>query len=241
MITTTHKSKINIEKRNNSNLESFMANFDKQKIAQYLGVVRKYMQVRGALSQKELAELTGVGVSTMSRFLAQKTSDINPQLVAKITAKLNIPLHEMIDFVDEGYADHFIRLVKFYKDEGAMADVGPSEPVGTDGLGEDKTGPVATEETGGATFEDSFSNALGGGSAKKNVTAKVKVGGKTQNIPFEGGNEKELTIKEKLEQLSPRQRAYMSDFLNLDMEGRDLIVDLGNDLFRFFRQKGMIV
>jgi transcriptional regulator with XRE-family HTH domain len=218
-----------------------MANFDKTKIAEYLGVVRKYMQVRGALSQKELAEVTGVGVSTMSRFLAQKTTDINPQLVAKITAKLNIPLHEMIDFVGEDYADHFIRLVKFYKEEGGLADVGPADPVGSEGVGEDKvTGPVSNEQASGS-FEDNFTDALGGGTAKKTVTAKVKVGGKTQNIPFEGGNEKELSIKEKLENLSPRQRAYMSDFLNLDMEGRDLIVDLGNDLFRFFRQKGMIV
>ena len=220
-----------------------MSNFNQDKIAEYLGVVRKYMQVRGSLSQKDLAEITDVGVSTMSRFLAQKTTDINPQLVAKITAKLNIPLHEMIDFVEEEYADHFIKLVKFYKEEGSMADVGgPEDPVGSEGLGEDKVGPVASETpSSGGSFEDSFSSALGGGSAKKNVTAKVKVGGKTQSIPFEGGNDKELTIKEKLEQLSPRQRAYMSDFLNLDMEGRDLIVDLGNDLFRFFRQKGMIV
>lgn len=221
-----------------------MASFNKDKIADYLGVVRKYMQVRGSLSQKELAVLTGIGVSTMSRFLAQKTTDINPQLVAKITAKLNIPLHEMIDFVEEDYADHFIRLVKFYKEEEGEStvehdplggpDFEPSSPEAGTG-----TGPVATPASGG--FEENFADALGGGTARKNVNAKIKVGGKTQNIPFEGGNKKELSIKEKLEQLSPRQRAYMSDFLNLDMEGRDLIVDLGNDLFRFFRQKGMIL
>ncbi|WP_127718429.1 helix-turn-helix domain-containing protein [Halobacteriovorax sp. HLS] len=213
-----------------------MDNFNKDKIAEYLGVVRKYMQVRGALSQKELAELTGVGVSTMSRFLAQKTSDLNPQLIAKITAKLNIPLHEIIDFVEEDYSDHFIRLVKFYKEEGGLADVGPSDPVPAS----EASGPVSTNATEGS-FEETFSDALGAGSAKKNVTAKIKVGGRTQNIPFETEGGRELTIKEKLEQLSPRQRAYMSDFLNLDMEGRDLIVDLGNDLFRFFRQKGMTI
>jgi len=219
-----------------------MASFNKDKIADYLGVVRKYMQVRGSLSQKELAVVTGIGVSTMSRFLAQKTSDINPQLVAKITEKLNIPLHEMIDFVEEDYADHFIRLVKFYKEEGSESTI-EQDPLGGPAHVPDEEakgpGPVATPAGGG--FEDSFADALGGGTAKKNVTAKIKVGGKTQRIPFEAGNNKELSIKEKLEQLSPRQRAYMSDFLNLDMEGRDLIVDLGNDLFRFFRQKGMIL
>ncbi|OUR93648.1 hypothetical protein A9Q84_19465 [Halobacteriovorax marinus] len=219
-----------------------MASFNKDKIADYLGVVRKYMQVRGSLSQKELAVVTGIGVSTMSRFLAQKTTDINPQLVAKITAKLNIPLHEMIDFVEEEYADHFIRLVKFYKEEAGESTI-EQDPLGGPGESAAATsnaGPVTTPPSG-TGFEDNFADALGGGTARENVTAKIKVGGKTQRIPFEAGNKKELTIKEKLEQLSPRQRAYMSDFLNLDMEGKDLIVDLGNDLFRFFRQKGMIV
>ncbi|WP_372653440.1 helix-turn-helix domain-containing protein [Halobacteriovorax sp.] len=206
-----------------------MSNFNQDKIAEYLGVVRKYMQVRGSLSQKDLAEITDVGVSTMSRFLAQKTSDVNPQLVAKITAKLNIPLHEMIDFVEEEYADHFIKLVKFYKED--EDEFSREEPSYTE-----TKGPTQKKD-----FEETFADALGGGTANQNVTAKIKVGGKSQSIPFEGRRGEDLTIKEKLESLTPRQKAYMSDFLNLDIEGRDLIVDLGNDLFRFFRQKGMTI
>ncbi|WP_044557696.1 helix-turn-helix domain-containing protein [Halobacteriovorax marinus] len=210
-----------------------MSNFNQDKIAEFLGVVRKYMQVRGSLSQKDLAEITDVGVSTMSRFLAQKTSDINPQLVAKISAKLNIPLHEIIDFVEEDYADHFIKLVKFYKeDDDEFAP--KQEPV----MGETRGSISASPNE---VFEDTLADALGGGTANKNVTAKIKVGGKSQSISFEGRREGDLTIKEKLESLTPRQKAYMSDFLNLDIEGRDLIVDLGNDLFRFFRQKGMTI
>jgi DNA-binding MurR/RpiR family transcriptional regulator len=49
-----------------------MAEFKREKVEMFLGVVRKYMQVRGAMSQKDLAEQTDVGVSTMSRFLSQK-------------------------------------------------------------------------------------------------------------------------------------------------------------------------
>ncbi|ATH09201.1 hypothetical protein BIY24_14980 [Halobacteriovorax marinus] len=210
-----------------------MSNFNQDKIAEFLGVVRKYMQVRGSLSQKDLAEITDVGVSTMSRFLAQKTSDINPQLVAKITAKLNIPLHEIIDFVEEDYADHFIKLVKFYKEDDDEFTP-KQEPV----MGETR-GSISSSPS--EVFEDTLADALGGGTANKNVTAKIKVGGKSQSISFEGRREGDLTIKEKLESLTPRQKAYMSDFLNLDIEGRDLIVDLGNDLFRFFRQKGMTI
>ncbi|PIK14054.1 helix-turn-helix transcriptional regulator [Halobacteriovorax sp. JY17] len=211
-----------------------MSNFNQDKIAEYLGVVRKYMQVRGSLSQKDLAEITDVGVSTMSRFLAQKTSDINPQLVAKITAKLNIPLHEMIDFVEEEYADHFIKLVKFYKE--VEDEYSREEPSMTD-----VKGPVSAPAEREKNFEDTFADALGGGTANQSVTAKIKVGGKSQSIQFEGRRDGDLTIKEKLESLTPRQKAYMSDFLNLDIEGRDLIVDLGNDLFRFLRQKGMTI
>ena len=65
-----------------------MAEFNSDKTDEFLGVVRKYMQVRGNLSQKDLAELTEVGVSTMSRFINRKTTDLNPQLIAKIVAKL---------------------------------------------------------------------------------------------------------------------------------------------------------
>jgi transcriptional regulator with XRE-family HTH domain len=92
-----------------------MAEFKRDNVETFLGVVRKYMQMRGAMSQKDLAEVTDVGVSTMSRFLSQKSTEMNPQLIAKITAKLNIPLHEMIDFVEEDFNDRFVRLVKFYK------------------------------------------------------------------------------------------------------------------------------
>jgi hypothetical protein len=49
----------------------------------------------------------------------------------------------------------------------------------------------------------------------------------------------EVPISEKLQSLSPRQKAYLSSFLDLDMEGRDLIVDLGNSLFNYFKQKGL--
>ena len=48
-----------------------------------------------------------------------------------------------------------------------------------------------------------------------------------------------MSIRDKLESLSPRQKAFMNDFLDLNVEGRDLVVDVGNNLFRYFKQKGM--
>ena len=78
-----------------------MAEFNRDYLAMFLGVIRKYMQVRGAMNQKDLAELTDVGVSTISRFLSQKTREMDPQLIAQIVAKLNIPIHEIIDSIKE--------------------------------------------------------------------------------------------------------------------------------------------
>lgn len=204
-----------------------MAEFRKEQVEVFLGVVRKYMQVRGALSQKDLAELTEVGVSTMSRFLSLKTTELNAQLIAKIVAKLNIPLHEMIDFVDEGFSDRFIRLVKFYKDESPGAQ--PPEGIEKSMI-EEAAEEVASEVTKTAASPKT----------QTQTAAKVSVaGGPTRTLPFGSEGEKSETIKDKIAALTPRQKAYLTDFLNLDAEGKDLMVDLGNSLFRYFRQKGL--
>lgn len=177
-----------------------MAEFKKEKLEMFLGVVRKYMQIRGAMSQKDLAEQTDVGVSTMSRFLSQKSTDLNPQLIAKIGAKLNIPLHEMIDFVEEDFAERFIRLVKFYKND----------------LTEEKFDPENLE-------------------AKSSQVEEKIVPQKEEKVKVSA----EMSIREKLESLTPKQKAFMTEFLNLKLEERDLIVDLGNNLFQYFKMKGM--
>lgn len=192
-----------------------MAEFRREKVEMFLGVVRKYMQVRGAMSQKDLAEQTDVGVSTMSRFLSQKSTELNPQLIAKITAKLNIPLHEMIDFVEEDFADRFIRLVKFYKDELKDTEFDPND-----------LGAVAEPKAPKADGEAVVSEAADTRTPNQRKEDKVK-------------SSADLSIREKLESLTPRQRAFMTEFLNMKLEERDLIVDLGNNLFQYFKMKGM--
>jgi len=217
-----------------------MAEFHREKLEEFLSVVRKYMAVRGPMSQKELAELTDTGVSTMSRFLTMKANDINPQLIAKIIAVLDVPLHEVIDFVEEDYADKFIRLVKFYKNDDEPEQGFSSDP--NQVIGEKSEIANSNDETitMKRTLDDSIAGTLG--TAQKNVQAKIKIGGKSRTIPFEADSSdrgSEPKLKEKLESLSPRQKAYMTDFLNLDMEGRDLIVDIGNNLFRYFKHRGV--
>ena len=198
-----------------------MAEFRKNKVEMFLGVTRKYMQVRGAMSQKELAEQTDVGISTMSRFLSQKSTELNPQLIAKITAKLNIPLHEMIDFVEEDFADRFIRLVKFYKDELKEEDLEASDLT-------DSAPDVATQKNENTTIERRTEE-------RRDKTADIKTEEKTTT----GKDRSDKSIREKLESLTPRQRAFMTEFLNLKLEERDLIVDLGNNMFQYFKMKGM--
>lgn len=193
-----------------------MAEFKRERVEMFLGVTRKYMQVRGAMSQKDLAEQTDVGVSTMSRFLSQKSTELNPQLIAKITAKLNIPLHEMIDFVEEDFADRFIRLVKFYKDELKDSEFDPNDL----GTSPETTRNIAIEK------EAAPVEPVDNRTANQRKEDKVK-------------SNAELSIREKLESLTPRQRAFMTEFLNLKLEERDLIVDLGNNFFQYFKVKGM--
>jgi transcriptional regulator with XRE-family HTH domain len=220
-----------------------MTEFNREKLEDFLATVRKYMQLRGPMSQKDLAERTDTGVSTMSRFLGRKTADINPQLVAKIVANLDIPLSEVVDFVEEGYWERFRRLVSFYKGESAPTPApAPTQTQTTAAPPTDQTA-TTTSAPSGDPLEDALVDTLSTGTAQRQATATVKVGNQSRKIPFNAdmsGPNSETALRDKLAQLSPRQKAYVSDFLSLDMEARDLIVDLGNDLFRYFRQKGMI-
>jgi transcriptional regulator with XRE-family HTH domain len=193
-----------------------MAEFKRTKVEMFLGVTRKYMQVRGAMSQKELAEQTDVGISTMSRFLSQKSTELNPQLIAKITAKLNIPLHEMIDFVEEDFADRFIRLVKFYKDELNEDEIDSNEI-------KDSAPDIGTQKN--------LNTPEGAKEIMKEATKEEKAS--------TNKDKSDKSIREKLESLTPRQRAFMTEFLNLKLEERDLIVDVGNNMFQYFKMKGM--
>lgn len=183
-----------------------MIEFDEKLVNVFIATIRKYMQLRGDLNQKDLAEKLDIGISTMSRFLNQKTKDLDEQLIAKMVAMLEIPLHEIIDFVEEESTDQFKRLVNFYK--------GGQEPTGGEAQ-------KAAEDT------------------LKQTKAKIKVGGRTREMTFGGRRDADQPISEKLKSLSPRQKAYLTDFLDMDAEGRDLIVDLGNSIFRYFKQVGL--
>ncbi len=210
-----------------------VAEFNRDKLEVFLGVVRKYMQIRGPMDQKDLADITGIGVSTMSRFLNLKTSELNAQLIAKIVAKLAVPLHEIIEFVEEEYTEHFIRLVKFYREEESS---GAPMPEGA--------GPAPREEEEEAPIEDDeYLDALGAsGSAQRNASAKINIGGKQRTISFQadqGARNSQGSLRERLQNLSARQKAFLTDYLNLDSDGRDLIVDLGKNVISYLRQKGM--
>lgn len=192
-----------------------MIGFNQDQVEMFLAVVKKYMQLRGGLSQKDLADNVGIGVSTMSRFINQKTKEIDPQMIANIVAKLNIPLHEIIDFIEEDSTDTFKKLVAFYKGEEE-----PDKSTGT------TTMPEQDLEGFREGLEDTRTQT------KANIRGVQMPFGERRSI--DDGN---LSIRDKLNRLSPRQKGFLTDFLDLDVEGRDLIVDIGNSLFRFFKQK----
>jgi transcriptional regulator with XRE-family HTH domain len=203
-----------------------MINFSADFLENFLAVTRKYMQLRGGLTQKDLSEMTGVGISTMSRFLNLKTASVDEQLVANIIATLAIPLHEVIDGVAEDSTDTFKRLVQFYKDQKRE-----------------------NENTNQGTQDSNY--AGGDDRPKQRTAATINIGGKKTTMPFgESGNNTqnnntqatrtvEVSIREKLQTLSPRQKAYITDFLDLEVADRDLIVDLGDAVFRYVRQRNV--
>jgi len=209
--------------------------FNKDYLDNFLGIIRKYMHVRGNLSQKDLAQIAEVGVSTMSRFLNRKTNELDVQLIAKIVSRLNIPLHEIIDFISEDYTSKFNKLVMFIKDQ--------DEATGLFQLPEDVEEPVGANGTDGfeSSFAETFVKRKADSEGVRSVRAHIKVGRQKRSIPF-GPSEKsvkEKSFKEKIAELTPRQRAYLQDFMNMDAEAKDVMVDVGISLFRFFRQKGM--
>lgn len=188
----------------------FSANFHED----FIQILWKYMRLRGDMTQTELATKLNVGPSTISRFFNLKTANIDEQLVARLIAILDIPLHEVIDGVEEESSELFKRLVRAYKEQ-QNSDENQEE------------GPRASE-------------------AKTKTTATINIGGKKQQMPFgeppgpgSTVSRSEMSMKEKLETLSPRQKAYLNDFLNLDVNDRDLIVDLGDAIFRYFRQRNI--
>lgn len=194
-----------------------MIRFNQEEVEMFLGVIRKYMQIRGGLSQKDLAESIDVGISTMSRFINQKTKELDSQLIAKIVAFLEIPLHEIIEFVEEDSTANFKKLVSFYKESDALKN--------------------NKEQTETVDLND-LESSLDDNSTRFKTTASIK----GINVPFgekerRSQDQKNLSLREKLNQLSPRQKGFLTDFLDLDVEGRDLIVDIGNSLFRYFKQK----
>jgi transcriptional regulator with XRE-family HTH domain len=192
-----------------------MIRFNSDFLENFLATVRKYMQLRGGLTQKDLSEMMNVGISTMSRFLNLKTSTVDEQLVANIIATLNIPLHEIIDGVEEDSTETLKRLVQFYKDQ------------------------KVAEQKASVADEPPAMQA----ESKTKTTATINIAGKKHQMPFGehtvGPVKTEITIREKLETLSPRQKAYMNDFLSLDGNDRDLVVDLGDAIFRYFRQRNV--
>lgn len=201
-----------------------------EKLKQLVEIIEKYMFHRGNLSQKNLADRTGIGVATVSRLLNLQIKNPSDQDIVKIVARLNIPMSEVIDFIYADDQDEFINLVKFYKTQ-----------MQTDKETEDEKGPI---ESGGDPSAMGNINSEKG-TAYKEAIAHVSIGNNPKRaLRFINENESttkknDKTLGEKMQTLTPRQRKFLSDFLDLDLEGRDLMVDVGTALFNYFDQKGL--
>jgi len=190
-----------------------MVRFDTMYLEAFLTTVRKYMAIRGGYSQKDLAEKVNVGISTMSRFLNLKTKELDPQLIAAIVAKLNIPLHEIIDFIEEDSTTLFKKMLTLYL-----------EVPSTD---KDKVGDEAL------AFEKSLDRDQG----KTKISANIR----GVSVPFgerrSDDRRGEKTTGEKGAELTSRQKGFLSDFLDLDIDGQDLVVSAGEVIIKYLNRK----
>lgn len=193
-----------------------MQEFNIKYLDHFLGIVKKYMHMRGPYSQKELAELVDVGVSTMSRFINKKTTDLNSQLIAAIVAKLNIPLNEVIDFVDESYEEQFKRLVQFKRNDGA---------------------PPVQGEISGEKNEEEDQKITASSPGVSSVTHSPAPAPNTSTNPPAKASGAQESLKEKLKGLSLRQRKFLEEFVNLGIDERDLIVDVADKMFVYFKDR----
>jgi transcriptional regulator with XRE-family HTH domain len=201
-----------------------MINFNKDQIEYFLSVVRKYMSLRGGLSQKDLAERIQVGISTLSRFLNQKTKDIDEQIVARIVADLSIPLHEIIEFVAETDTDTFKKLVSFFKEQIQKQGQTPS-PLFPD----DPSQPVNHDHNNHSQVGDRAGIFAKQDNQRSTVFHEVQDPRLRQLEEF----------RDRIQKLSPRQRAYMTDFLELEPEGQEMVVEVGEVVIRYFKSKKM--
>ena len=200
-----------------------------EKLKQLVEIIEKYMFHRGNLTQKNLADRTGIGVATVSRLLNLQIKNPSDQDIVKIVARLNIPMSEVIDFIYPDDQDEFINLVKFYKTQ-----------MQTDKDSGD--GNNSESDTGGDPISNAEFNAEKG-TAIKEAIAHVSIGNNPKR-PLRFINENETNAKrndrsigEKMQTLTPKQKKFLNDFLDLDLEGRDLVIDIGTTLFNYFDQK----
>lgn len=201
-----------------------MINFNRDQIDYFLSVVRKYMSLRGGLSQKDLAERIQVGISTLSRFLNQKTKDIDEQIVARIVSDLTIPIHEVIEFVAEADTDTFKKLVSFFKEQAHKQATAPLFP-------DDTSEPVGVDRIGNTTAQTSDR----GGIFTRQDQQKSTIFHEVQDSRIKQLEE----FRDRMQKLSPRQRAYMTDFLELEAEGREMVVEVGEVVIRYFKSRKM--
>ena len=200
-----------------------MEYFVREFLGMFLNIVRKYMIIRGNLSQKELSTMSGIPESTLSRLLNEKTKELDERVIANLCARLEIPIYEIADFIREESVEKFRLEVKKYRPD-YQEESGNFTPA-----------PGMERQKGASNFEEGLLSSALGQKAAKPKGQNNENNDQEQNKSTSAN----LTLREKLERLSPRQKAYITDFLELDMEGRDLIVDLGSSLFRYFRQRGL--
>ena len=81
-----------------------MVQLKKDELSNFMDVVKKYAKVRKTL--------TYVGTVKVNRFYKAKKKELTPKLVGEIMKLMSIPIYEVIDFIEDDYADKFISIMR---------------------------------------------------------------------------------------------------------------------------------
>jgi transcriptional regulator with XRE-family HTH domain len=189
-----------------------MIHFNNEFLTLFPFAVRKYMAIRGIKTQKELSEKSGVNETALTRLLRMSDPNrIDEDQVAIIMAALNISISEVADGVQEGSEAFLRKLIELYK-------VQPNSD--------------APEETGPDERNEGVQKAQ----------ASIKVGGRSQQVQFgevagTGSRTQMIELQEKWDALPFKHRDYVMSFMKLDINERDLLIDIGSTFFKYLEHR----
>ena len=80
-----------------------MIKFKKYQLHQFFNIIKKYMKVRS---------IGFFQTQKVNKLFKTKEKDLSASYLAKIICGLNIPVYEVVDYIEDDYVDHLVMLIR---------------------------------------------------------------------------------------------------------------------------------